>query len=131
MSADTYSDRDWDVAGRAWTALFAAIDAGDAPGFASFLTPTATFVFGNAPPITGRAAIIAAVAGFFASIDGSRHELAAVYAGDGRVACEGTVTYTRRDRRVVAVPFADTFRLEDGAIAEYRVYIDLAPLQAG
>ena len=53
-----------DAAG--WARLFAAIDARDADAFAAFLAEDGEFRFGNAPAVRGRAAIRAAVAGFFA-----------------------------------------------------------------
>jgi len=48
--------------------LFRSIDAKDSARFVRFLTPDATFRFGNAPAIAGHAAIEQAVAGFFASL---------------------------------------------------------------
>src|SRR5436189_251833 len=59
-----------DVAG-----VFADIDAFDPDKFVAHLTPDAVFAFGNAEPVTGRAAIRAAVAGFFATIDGLTHHV--------------------------------------------------------
>ena len=130
MSGDTYEAADWAAGGRAWTSLFDAIDARDAQRFASFLTPDGEFRFGNGPPVHGRAAVAAAVAGFFGSIAGCRHSLARTWSGDGSAVCEGTVAYTRHDGRVVTVPFANVFLLAGGQIASYRIYIDNGPLYA-
>jgi ketosteroid isomerase-like protein len=121
---------DWTGSGRAWKALFAAIDARDAQRFAAFLTPDGVFRFGNSPPVRGRAAILAAVGGFFESIAGCHHELSRSWSGEGSVACEGAVTYTRHDGRQVTVPFANTFSLDGGQINCYRIYIDNAALYA-
>ena len=51
-----------DVAG-----VFADIDAFDPDKFVAHLTPDAKFRFANADPVTGRAAVTEAVAGFFST----------------------------------------------------------------
>jgi limonene-1,2-epoxide hydrolase len=114
-----------------WKALFATIDALDVPGFLSFLTPDAQFRFGNAPTIVGHEATRAAVAGFFASIAACRHQLLRTWSGTAAVACEGLVTYTRRDGSTVTVPFANVLELRGTKIAAYRIYIDNSPLFHG
>jgi hypothetical protein len=44
---------------------------------------------------------------------------------------EATVTYTRTDDRQVSVPVVTIYRTDGGdQIADYRVYIDLAPVFA-
>jgi ketosteroid isomerase-like protein len=111
-----------------WRALFAAIDARDARAFAAFLTEDGEFRFGNSPAVRGRTAIEAAVAGFFAAIDGCRHELLRTWVDGASAVCEGRVTYRRRDGGEVTVPFANVFELAGGAISSYRIYIDNAPL---
>jgi ketosteroid isomerase-like protein len=117
-------DRDW------WENLFLAVDSGDAARFVGFLTPDATFRFGNADIIEGAAAVRGAVAGFFAAIGSSRHVLATCWSGASSAACEGTVTYTRHDGSVVSFPFANAFELRGEKIAAYRIYIDNALLSS-
>lgn len=114
-----------------WTSeLFAAIDAKDTKRFLSFLTPHAAFRFGSAPQVIGHEAIAAAVDGFFAGIRSSTHVILDTWTEARHVICRGEVTYTRLDSRVVAVPFVDVFLMQDGLIAEYLIYIDIAPLFA-
>src|ERR1700679_3175908 len=115
-------DRAW------WERVLAVVDAGDAKDFTELLTPDAQFRFGNAPMITGREAIHAAVAAFFAAIASSRHRLLGTWSGAGTAVCEGEVTYTRHDGSVVSVPFANVFELRDGGISAYRIYIDNSSL---
>jgi ketosteroid isomerase-like protein len=110
--------------------LFETIDAADAGGFCGYLTEDAIFRFGSATPVQGRAAIERAVTQFFASIRRSRHQLLRVWPADGAIALEGVVTYTRLDGRDVTLPFADTLVLRRDRIAEYSIYIDIAPLYA-
>jgi len=115
-----------DAAG--WARLFAAIDARDADAFAAFLAEDGEFRFGNAPPVHGRAAFRAAVAGFVAAIGGGRHRLLASWTGPGSAVCEGEVTYPRHDGSTLTVPFANVFALAGGRIRSYRIYIDNGPL---
>lgn len=108
--------------------LFAAIDAKDTEAFLGYLTANGVFKYGSAAPARGREQVRAAVDGFFASIDGLRHELTNVFPGDGAIACEGQVTYRRLDGSEVTLPFCNVFILDGDLVTEYRVYIDSSPL---
>lgn len=110
--------------------LFAAIDAKDTQRFLEFLAPDATFRFGSAPAVQGHEAIAAAVDGFFASIASLRHELSRTVTTGSTVVCEGVSAYTRHDGNEIALPFCNVFETGDGAINDYRIYIDIAPLFA-
>lgn len=110
--------------------LFSAIDAQDAERFAGFLTPGARFRFGSAPVVTGREAIRGAVEEFFGSIAGLEHAVDKVMRNGSTLVCVGEVTYRRHDGSRVTLPFADSFELLDGAIDDYRIYMDIAPLYA-
>ena len=114
-----------DVAG-----VFADIDAFDPDKFVAHLTPDAVFAFGNAEPVTGRAAIRAAVAGFFATIDGLTHHVRNVWElGDTAIA-QIDVEYRRKDGKTVTVPNADILSYDGDLVRDWRIYIDLAPLYA-
>lgn len=118
-------DRAW------WEALFAVLDAGDAAGFARWLTPDAQFRFGNAAPtITGAEVIRAAAESFFAAIGSSRHRLLHHWNAASTIACEGEVTYVRHDGSTLTVPFVDVLELRADRIASYRIYIDNSQLFA-
>ena len=125
-----HGEQRWQPGAPAWTELFAAIDRGDADAFAAFFAPDGEFRFANAPAVVGRAAVRAAVAGFFGAIRGCRHRLLRSWAAPGAVACEGEVTYTRHDGTQLTVPFANVFVLRGGEIASYRIYIDNGALFA-
>ena len=121
-----------DAAIPAWVAdVFAAVDASDARRFAAAFTDDGQFRFGNAPPVIGRAAVEAAVAGFFASIHSCRHRVLRFWEGSGSCAMDGLVTYTRLDGRELTLPFANVFVLRERRIAEYLIFVDVAPLFAG
>ena len=110
--------------------LFAAIDSLDSAAFVSYLTDGAVFRFGSAPPVRGRAAIQAAVDGFFGTIAGCSHTIARTVCDDSTVICEGEVTYRRRDGSEITLPFADVLEYADDLIDQYKIYIDIAPLYA-
>lgn len=110
---------------------FAIIDRRDAAAFASSLGEHASFRFGNAPAVQGRAAIQAAVAGFFAALGGLSHTLERAWSNPDAQAVQGNVTYTRLNGTQVTIPFMDLFvRDADGEIQEWFIYSDLAPLFA-
>jgi ketosteroid isomerase-like protein len=110
--------------------VFAAFDANDVSTLAGFMTDDVELRLGNAEMTKGQAAFVAAVNGFLGSIAGVRHEILNVYR-DGDVATvEFDVHYTRHDGRVVTLPCCNVFRLRDGLVAEYRSYIDAAPVYA-
>ena len=116
---------------RAWCErVLAVVDAGDAADFVDLLTPDAQFRFGNSPAIIGADAIRSVVAGFFAAIASSRHELLDVWSDGATAVCEGVVTYTRHNSSSLSVPFANVFELKGDKIASYRIYIDNSALFA-
>ena len=110
--------------------LFAAVDGRDLERFGRFLTDDAVFRFGSAPPVSGRSAICEAVGGFYATIAALRHKIINTLAAGKVLVCEGEVTYTRHDDSTITLPFTNVFELEDGLVAKYRIYIDIAPLYA-
>jgi ketosteroid isomerase-like protein len=110
--------------------LFERIDAMDTEAFLSFLTDDASFRFGSAPPLDGKAAIREGVDGFFATIQALRHELVRSWVQGETVICQGQVTYTRKDGRELTLPFVNVFELAGGLIREYLIYIDINPLYA-
>lgn len=55
--------------------VFAIVDKRDADAFGALFAPDGRFVFGNADPIAGPAAISTAVEGFFAGIRSLHHDI--------------------------------------------------------
>ena len=112
------------------TDLLAAIDRKDARAFVAFLTPDATFCFGNNPTIAGRAAIEAAVEGFFKAIKAVSHCLENQWALPDAAICTGVVTYTRHDGSTLRVPFANVMKLRASGIHDYLIFTDNSALFA-
>ena len=112
------------------TALFAAIDAKDSAAFAGFLTEDGRFRFGSAPEVRGRKDVATAVDAFFETIAGLSHDISMTMQNGSTVVCEGEVSYTRHDGSSISLPFADVFELVGDEIADYKIYMDIAPLYA-
>jgi len=110
--------------------LFKAIDTMDATQFGSFIAEDGEFRFASAPVVRGRDAIIAAVDGFFGTIDGLAHSVTRVWRDGESLACEGEVCYRRKDGNDVIIPFVDVFEFSGELISSYRIYIDISPLYA-
>jgi len=111
-------------------AIFADIDAFDPDKFVARLTPDATFRFANADPVSGRAAVKEAVAGFFSSIAGLTHHILNVYeVGDIAIA-QIDVEYRRLDGKSVTVPNADILVFDGELVRDWQIYIDVTPVYA-
>jgi ketosteroid isomerase-like protein len=111
-------------------AIFADIDAFDPDKFVAHLTPDATFRFANADPVTGRAAVKEAVAGFFSSIDGLTHHILNVYESGETVIAQIEVEYLRQDGKSVTVPNADILVFDGDLVSDWQIYIDVTPVYA-
>ena len=111
-------------------AIFADIDAFDPDKFVAHLTPEATFRFANADPVTGRAAVKEAVAGFFSSIAGLTHHILNVYEVGDIVIAQIDVEYRRQDGKSVTVPNADILVFDGDLVSDWQIYIDLTPVFA-
>ncbi len=112
-----------------FASLFRAIDTKDAEAFVGHLTEDAVFSYGSQPAVEGRTAIRDVVAAFFDMFAGLEHRIADVHeVAPDRAVVEGYVTYSRNGKPRVTLPFANTFRLRDGKIRDYRIYIDPSPL---
>jgi ketosteroid isomerase-like protein len=120
-----------------WVAqLFGAVDAMQPEAVAAYFTDDAVFRFGNAPPSHGRRAIQQALAGFFGTIGGLRHQVTGVWRGQWEggpvLAVEAEVTYTRADgSQTPPLPVTSTMRFAGDRIRDYRIFMDVSPLFAG
>ena len=111
-------------------AIFADIDSFDPDKFVAHLTEDVTFRFGNAEPVVGRAAVRAAVAGFFGTIDGMTHHILTTWdAGDVTIA-QINVEYVRKDGKHVTVLNADILVFDGDLVSNWQIYIDVAPVYA-
>ncbi len=114
-----------------WVAqLFQAIDRMDSDGLVMFLADDATFQFGNAQPVKGKQNVRGVVAAFFSSIKGIGHKLLGTWQVDDVVFVQGEVAYTRKDGKIVRVPFFNLFKMDGPLVSQYLIYVDTSPLYA-
>ena len=110
--------------------IFADIDSLDPAKFVAHLTPDAKFRFGNADPVVGREAVAAAVAGFFATIDGMKHHILNSWAVGDTVIVQIDVEYLRKDGKSVSTPNADILIFDGDLVRDWQIYIDITPVYA-
>jgi ketosteroid isomerase-like protein len=111
--------------------MFDDIDRMDAAAWATYLAPDAVMRFGNADPVHGREACRDALAAFYGQINGLSHQVIEQWEHGDATIVEANVTYTRTDDHEVTVPVVTIYRTNgQDLIADYRVYIDLAPVFA-
>ena len=113
--------------------LFRATDSGDLARVLELLTDDVHFQFGNAEPAVGHDGFAATVANLQTVVAGISHDLNTVWTVQDphpAVICEMSVTYERHDGSRLTLPCANVFRLRDGRIADYRIYMDINPVLA-
>jgi ketosteroid isomerase-like protein len=110
------------------------VDRKDAAGYAAAFVEDGWLRFGNNEPLVGRAAIEAAIAGFFSAFQSLRHEATRTTSAGNLLFLEATVTYTRHDGKQVSVPAMTVYEMAEtsGAPLARRcnIYVDLTPLFA-
>ncbi len=110
--------------------LYTTIDKMDGAAFAAFIAEDGTFRFGNWDPVVGRTNIQQVVDGFYASIKSLSHHLIDAVEDEGNLVSRGEVTYTRHNGTTLTVPFCNFFKMQDGLVAHYQIYIDVSALYA-
>jgi ketosteroid isomerase-like protein len=110
--------------------LFAAFDGNDIATLATLVTDDVRLQLMNNEPAFGQQAFASAVAAFHDSVAGIRHEILDVWSDSDAVIVELRVHYTRLDGGEVTLPCCNVFRLRDTRIADYRSYMDIAPVYA-
>ena len=111
-------------------AIFAAFDAKDIAALAELVTDDVRLQLGNAAVVEGKAEFVEALQAFVASVAGFRHTVTNVWSDLDAVIAELKVHYTSLDGTELTLPCCNVFRLRDGAVADYRVYMDITPVYA-
>jgi ketosteroid isomerase-like protein len=109
-------------------AIFAAFDAKDVAALADLVTDDVRLQIGNAEVVNGKAEFAEALSAFFASVAAFRHTVTDVWSDLDAIIAELKVHYTRVDGTELTLPCCNVFRLRDGAVADYRVYMDITPV---
>ena len=112
-------------------AIVAATDSADVGRLSQLVTDDVRLRFGSDEPTIGKEAMLSGAEAFFASIASIRHDIGALWTvGPDAVITEMTVHYERLDGSRLSLPCTDIFYLRDGLIADYRIYMDIAPVFA-
>ena len=110
--------------------VFAALDAQDPAAVTARMTDDVRMRLGNADLVEGKAKSRESTAAFVASITAIRHEITSMWSVDDVVIAEMDVHYERLDGRKVTLPVCNVFRVRDGLVSDYRVYLDIGPVYA-
>ncbi len=111
--------------------LLGAVDSSDFDTIEALSAPDVYFRFGNAEPTHTRSGLVAAAQSFLGSIAGIQHELVDIWEiGNGTVVAIMDVHYRRLDGRELNLPCCNVFRVSDGIIRDYRIYMDVNPVIA-
>jgi ketosteroid isomerase-like protein len=111
-------------------AIFAAFDAQDVTALAAFMTDDVRLRLGNADIVEGKSAFVEAVNAFLGSVAGFRHEILDVWRDADALIVRMDVHYKRLDGQALTLPCCNVLRLRDGAVADYRTYMDATPVYA-
>lgn len=107
---------------------FTAVDNSDAEALAGLMTDDAVFRFSNNPEVVGKQNIVPFLEGFFKSIRSTRHDQIEAWEVPGAIVMNGRVTYTRLDGSTYSCWFSNTFRMKEGKIKEYLIFVDNSKL---
>ena len=110
--------------------VFAALDARDSDAVTACMTDDVRMRLGNADLVECKANFREATAAFVASITAIKHEITCMWSVDDVVIAEMDVHYERLDGRKVTLPVCNVFRVRDGLVSDYRVYLDIGPVYA-
>jgi ketosteroid isomerase-like protein len=112
-------------------AIIDATDAADVNWIADLVTEDIRLQFGSEEPTVGKQVLMDGAVAFNASIASIRHDVNALWTVEPDVVVtEMMVHYERLDGQGVSLPCTNIFRVRDGKIADYRVYMDIAPVFA-
>lgn len=87
--------------------------------------------FGNAEPVVGHEAVAARAAALASVVASMSHKFVQIWTvdeSDSVVICEMESIYHLHDGSELTLPVVDVFRLRDGLIADYRIYMDITPI---
>ena len=106
----------------------AALDSGDVPRLTAMVTDDVRLRFASQEPLSGKEAFVAALEASLASVAGYTHEIHEAWDVGDTVILEMTVHYRRHDGTSISLPCCNIFRYTGGQIADYRIYMDIAPV---
>lgn len=111
--------------------LLSAVDGRDYHALDSYVTDDVYFRFGNNTPTNTKADFAATMHSFLRGIRAIRHEVNEMWElPEGSVVATMDVHYTRLDSHQLILPCCNVFRIRDGLVYDYRIYMDVNPVVA-
>ena len=112
-------------------AIIEATDLADVDRVSDLVTDDIRLQFGSTEPTVGKQSLIDGAAEFNGSIASIRHDINGLWTVEpDTVITEMVVHYERLDGQSLSLPCTNIFRVRNGKIADYRVYMDIAPVFA-
>jgi ketosteroid isomerase-like protein len=106
------------------------VDRIDAVEYASYFTQDGQVIFGNQPPITGKADIQKAMQAFYDSLSAMHHQIENLWVHPGTVVSQAVAHYTRKDGKTVDLPVVTVINLRGDKVHKVQFYMDITPLNA-
>jgi ketosteroid isomerase-like protein len=111
--------------------LLVAVDSGDVDAICEHLSDDVRFQFANADPLVGKPGFRAASNAVFDTVASSRHDILHLWeVEEDTVIVVMNVQYGTVDGRKLSLPCCNLFRVRDGEIVDYRVFMDANPVFA-
>jgi ketosteroid isomerase-like protein len=111
-------------------ALFSAVDNADFDTIAALTARNIHFRFGNSDPTDTQTEFMATARSFRAAVDDLRHTLVDLWEVGDVVIAVMDVFYRRHDGVELQLPCCNVFRVGDGLVHSYLIYMDINPVFA-
>jgi ketosteroid isomerase-like protein len=109
--------------------LIRAVDRSDHATIAASTAKDVHFRFGNADPTNTQSELVAAAGTFRSAIADMRHTVVDMWeVDDGTVVATMNVYYRRLDGKELNLPCCNIFRIHDGLVNDYLIYMDVGPV---
>jgi ketosteroid isomerase-like protein len=109
--------------------LIQAVDNADHDTIAACTANDVHFRFGNAQPTNSQKELLAAAGSFRGGVTDLRHTILNMWQVDGdTVIATMDVYYRRLDGSELNLPCCNIFRVLDGLVANYLIYMDVTPV---
>lgn len=109
--------------------LIRAVDAADHNAIATLTAADVHFRFGNAAPTDTQSELLAAAQSFRDAIAELRHNILDLWeVDDDTVIAVMDVYYRRLDGNELTLPCCNIFRVHNGVVNDYRIYMDVNPV---
>lgn len=110
---------------------YAEMETNDPQRYGAFYAEDVSLRFGNAPTLSGRAAVVSAFEEVLGRVASLHHDLVNVWEQDGGVVVfESVATWRLFDSTELSINACSVFTIVDDLFTDLRIYVDNAPLFA-